>query len=299
MSNLICHSCGSSSSPDGSAAFVNCQYCGASISVASFFKDSSTDTLAAISDAGLSEEESKKISRLFEDAEHQIKVSEYATARGNFEEILKIYPRHIPSRMNLANCLLFDTEQDPLERGKRVRDHLINASADHQEIPEIIELKDSIAFNIASMGKNNTDGMQTIELFKISKQVSEKNEERDELIREFYEKLSPKITSRMQDGLKKLKGKFSPSITDLTIMIEGSSYEPSIKSLCTQMYQHMKKNKNKIHKRSLEMLDALEAVCDISPKKVEPIEKGSKGSKTIWIVITVIIISTIIVFIGS
>ena len=49
-------------------------------------------------------------------------------------------------------------------------------------------------------------------------------------------------------------------------------------------YSNLKKNKNQIHKRSLEMLDALEAVCDISPKKVEPIEKGSK---TIWIVITV------------
>ena len=49
---------------------------------------------------------------------------------------------------------------------------------------------------------------------------------------------------------------------------------------------------NEIHKRSLEMLDALEAVCDISPEKVEP-----EGSKTIWIIIAVVIISIIIFFV--
>ena len=291
MSNLTCHSCGSSSSPDGSAAFVYCQYCGASISVAAFFKDSSTDTLSALSDAGLSEEESKKISRLFEDAEYQIKANEYASARGNFEEILKIYPRHIPSRMNLANCLLFDAEQDPLERGKRVRDHLINAIAGHQEIPEVIELRDSIAFNVASMGNNITDGMQTIELFKISKQLSEKNEERDELIRKFYEKIYPKLTARIQDGLKKSKKNFSPSKADLTIMIEGSSYEPSIGVLCCQIHEHMKKNENKIHKRSLELLDDLEAAIEALPPSVETeVAPIGKGTKIIFIIIAVLIV---------
>jgi hypothetical protein len=287
MSTLICHSCGAGSSPDGSANFTKCEYCGAAISVAKFFKDSSTDTLASLVEAGLSEDESKKISRLFKDAEHQIKISEYATARGNFEEILKLYPGHIPSRINLANCLLFNTDNDPLERGKRVRDHLINANSAYQETPEIIDLKSSVAFNIASMGANITDGMKTIELFKISKQVSNENVERDKLIRNFYEELSPKLLSRVQNGLKKSKGKFSPSVTDLKIMIEGSCYEPSIKNLCTKMYQHMIKNKNLIHKRSLEMLDALEAVCD---HNVQPTKEKSKIVWYIGFVVIILII---------
>ena len=290
MTKLICHSCGAGSSPDGLAHFAECEYCGAAISVVEFFKNSSTDTLASLSEAGLSEDESKKISRLFEDAEHQIKVSEYATARGNFEEILKIYPGHIPSRINLANCLLFNYENDPLERGQRVRDHLINASSAYQEIPEIIDLKSSVAFNIASMGVNITDGMKTIELFKISKQVSNENVERDKLIRDFYEELSPKLLSRVQKGLKTSKGMFSPSVADLKIMIHGSSYEPSIKHLCTKMYQHMIENKNSIHKRSLEMLDALEAVCD---HKVKPTKKSSKTPKTLWYIVVGVIIFSV------
>ena len=293
MSNLICHSCGAGSSPDGLATFAKCEYCGAAISVVEFFESSSTDTLASLTKAGLSDDESKKISRLFEDAEHQIKVGEYGVAKGNFEEILKLYPGHIPSRINLANCLLFDSESDALLRGQRARDHLLSANSAYQEIPEIIDLKSSVAFNIASMGINTTDGMKTIELFKISKQVSSENLERDQLIMDFYKTLSPKLLSRVKKGLKTSKEKFSPSVTDLNIMIDGYSFEPSIKQLCTEIYQHMLKNKGSIHKRSLEMLDLLEAVCGHEVKLTNKVKPTKKRSKILWYIVFGVIILSI------
>jgi hypothetical protein len=257
MSGLNCHSCGASCSPDGGTYFVDCEYCGASISVAEFFKQSSSDTLAALSDAGLSDEESKTISRLFEGAEHHLQISEYEMAQRNFEEILKIYPRHIPSRLNLANCLLFDPKSEPIERAKRVKEHVLNANSGHEEIPEITALKQSIAFNVASMGSRLSNGMDSIEMFSISEEIAENNVDRDKLVEKFFESLYPKIGGRIESGLKQDKKEFSPSGTDLTIMIAGSKYLETYRNLCSKMYRHLNLNQRHVHKKSTDYLDRL------------------------------------------
>ena len=130
-------------------------------------------------------------------------------------------------------------------------------------------------------------------MFKISKEVAPDNKETDELIKAFYQKLSPTLSSRIQKGLKKSKNSFSPTVTDLTIMIEGSGYDPSIRTLSTQMHQHMAKNKNKIHQRALSLLEDLGAVCDPF------VHAPKKGLKTPVIIASVITILLFLVYVAS
>lgn len=257
MAGLACHSCGANNQPDGGASYIVCQFCGSSMSVASFFKESSTNTLAALADAGLSDDESKKIARLFDDAEHYIEMNEYDSAKRSFEDILKIYPRHLPSRLNLANCLIYDNKLTPLERGLKVKEFIQGASAKNQDIPEILAIKESIAFNLAAMGEKLTNGIDALKLIQISAEMQPVHKERDALAKRFFENLHTKLDARVRQGFKDSGKKYSPTQNDIEIMVVGSSYCVAMANLCAAIHYHFKNNKDSIHQKLLLLQDRI------------------------------------------
>ena len=258
MSTLTCHSCGANNQPNGGASYIVCQFCRSSISVASFIKESPKNIQAVLVDAGLSDDESKKIARLFDDAEHYVEMNEYDSAKRNFEDILRIYPRHLPSRLYLANCLIYDIKINPLERGLKVKEIIQGASAKNQDISEIFTIKESIAFNLVAMGEKLVNGIDALKLIQISSEIQPVHKERDALAKRFFENLHAKLDARIRQGFKDSGKQYSPTQNDIEIMVVGSSYSVAMANLCATILYHIKNNKDFIHQNLLTVQDRVQ-----------------------------------------
>ncbi|MDR1914922.1 MAG: hypothetical protein LBQ68_10650 [Clostridiales bacterium] len=224
MSALNCPSCGAGVSPDGSASYVVCDYCGVSISVAEFFKEGSTNTLQYFADAGLSEEETKAIARLSENAMLFIEASDYRKAKQTFEQILTLAPSHLPSRFNLALCELYSGEGSPLERAKASVNLSKVSAKDHQMIPQIFAQKESIAYNIASIGFKQENVFDAINFFQLSLSLVDRHTERDKLIADFFAGILQKCKKTMDNEFASKGKKYSPNRTFLEILQAGAPY---------------------------------------------------------------------------
>ena len=264
MQGLICHCCGASNAPDPSVTFVDCEYCSAAISVVSFYKNLSANSLESLRDAGLSEDESKQISRLLQDAETLLETEEYKSAAKRYEEVLRIYPSHFPSRLNMARCILLDRDIDVMTRCEQTV-KFINAIPDNQRDPELNTLIHSLAFDMASLGKERVNGLEALEIFKISRSCAPINEERDSIIQNFILPLREKAISKIREGIKKDKQKFSPSSTEIGLLIEYARYDVDAKSWCFTLIDWINQNKRSMHQRTVAKLPELEsAVSDFS-----------------------------------
>jgi hypothetical protein len=220
--SLICPSCGASAEPDGSAAYVKCVYCSSSISVAEFFKSSSTDTLSSLMEEGLSEDEMKTMARLFDGAENFIQLGEFENAKNNFLEILKISPNHLPSKFNLALCVLHSKEGTPIERAEKASKYISMGAEEYELVPELLKIRDSVAYNIASIGLSQTNSIETVKMFDISKDLIKENKDRDDLMNNYLKDLFNKMKGNFEKDLQKGKNNYCPNLTLLN-MISGFS----------------------------------------------------------------------------
>ena len=268
MSGLSCHSCGGNNIPDGSASYIGCQYCGASISVTAFFNNNSSSVLSGVVVEGLTDEEAKSVARLFDDAEKYVRVGEYDSAKCNFEEILKLHPKHTPSRLSLANCIIFDEKIPALERAAKVKNYIQNSNEKYQDIPEILAIKESLVFNLASMGEKLTNGMDALKLIQISEELQTIHQERDALAQRFFGTLSSKVDGRVRAGFLDSGKKYSPTQNDIEIMVVGSRYSAPLANLCATMLYHFKKNKDSIHHKSLSSQERIASAAERAEEQV-------------------------------
>ena len=261
MSSLICHGCGSTNAPDTSVSYISCEYCGASISVAAFYRGLSANSLESLVDAGLSDTDQTQVSKLMEDASEYMNAGDIPSAKDRLEKLLQIYPKHIPSRLNLAKCILRDTNVDARERSKIVVNHCLNVP-EPLKTPEITMMIDGIAFDLASLAIHSVNGLDTLHLFDISHQISGNNKERDVLVEGYVSPVLEKFVTKMRSGIKKKKSSFCPSATELELLLHISKYNEAGKSFCLTMENWISENSKKMHPRALEKLDDLAKIAN-------------------------------------
>jgi hypothetical protein len=261
MAALNCHSCGATSAPDPNVSFINCEYCGASISVAAFYKGLSSNSLESLAEAGLSEDEQRTVARLVDDSSAFMNAGDLAAAKDRLESVLKVYPGHIPSRLNLAKCLLKETAVDVKQRCETVLNYC-EIVAEHQKDTEITSMIDGIAFDMASLATSSVNGFETLKLFELSTKISLKHDARDLLINTFVEPLFEKFKTKMNDGINEKKSSFSPSTTDIELLCEMSRYNYPAKGYCLTLAEWINDNSGNVHRRTLDkvsnIMDAAE-----------------------------------------
>jgi len=224
--------------------------------VASFYKDISTNSLESLADAGLSSDEQKQVSRLLADADAFLDIGDLKSARPRLESALKIYPQHTPSRLNLAKCILMDTSLDVRERCDLAVKYCQNVK-NHELDPQVSQLIQGIAFDIASLAKESTNGLETLELFKQSMLCCESFSDRDHLISDFVSTLYDRFIHRIQNEITNQKRSFCPTMTDIDLAISLSRFDESAKAFCLTLYSWIADNEKFMHRRSIARLDAL------------------------------------------
>ena len=279
MSNLICHCCGASNSPNPDVSIIKCTYCKSELSVLDFYKDLSLNSLKSLEEADLSEDEQKNISRLMSDAETFLQVNDFNTAKLRFEEILKIYPQNIISRLQIAKCILQDISIEKKERFESVLKYCNLVKMNNLE-PEIVEILKSISFDLASLAKFSTNGLEALDFFEISKECFNDNPERDELIYDFLKPKYDDFKNKIYSNFNKNKN-YSPSITEISIAISYYKHLVEGKGLCLSIYDWININKKTIHPRSLEKMDDLKKASIDYVGKYESFEKKLFGIKQV------------------
>jgi len=259
MQKLICHCCGASNSPNPSVSHVSCEYCSAAISVTAFYKDLSTSSLESLREAGMSEEESKQVSRLIQAAEEFLSVDDISRAKVSYEEVLKLYPSHLPSRMNLARCILLDREINMIARCESATKY-VGMIAEHQKDPEILALIDGLAFDMASFAKEQVNGLDALSIFQMSKRCSLHMLERDTIVSDFIKPLKEKAIQKIRKGIKKDKRKYSPSATEIELLLQYADFDEESRGWCLTLANWLEVNSSKIHARSAEKIPALRNV---------------------------------------
>ena len=240
MSILSCPSCGSSAEPNGSAAYTNCSYCQCTISVADFFSSSSSNTLEALKDYGLDDDEQKKFAKLLDKAEFYLDANEYAKASNIFEDCLDVFPKHLPSRFNLALCELYSKDVNVVEKSLRA-EKIISASAvSYQLIPELIKIRDSISFNIASMGVMKNNSGDALTLFNISRRISEDNKSRDDLVIEYFDTVYERLKHWFDREIKNKKKSFTINKGQLDLIVYGAAYSKDLANLGATIFLFFK-----------------------------------------------------------
>ena len=179
--NINCHSCGASCKLDNTKQYIICEYCGGSISQVAFFKNVSVNTIEALAEAGLNDEESKKVSRLFENGKILFDSCDYEKARDQFEKILEIYPKHIDSRLHCVMCVLHDKNLSFTDKGDIALNYY-KAIDQNLITPELNEIISGISYNVASLSKSETNSMIVFELFATSVYIQKTFEDRDKII---------------------------------------------------------------------------------------------------------------------
>jgi hypothetical protein len=282
--SLNCPSCGAGVSPDGSAAYVTCEYCKTSISVAEFFRESSTNTIQYLADAGLSEEESKKVAKFLEGATLFVNSGEYLKAKQKYEEVLALAPGHLPSRFNLALCELYSGKETPLARAKTAVNIVNAAAASHQMIPELLSQKESIAYNIASVGLGQMDVFDTIKFIQLSKSIVTSHAERDELIANFFANIEQKQRKIVLQEIKVKGKKYSPSRTLLELILAGSPYCPNLADLGATLLLYLHDEPTSVNSKIKDILGNLhKTVLTYCHDEIASINFGFFGYKMLMV----------------
>ncbi len=253
---LVCPSCGASSSPDPEFSFINCEYCGASISVAAFYKDLSENSLESLANVGLSDDEQKQVARLIKNAESYLETGDFEDAKSQYKEILKIYPQHISSRLNISRCHLLDRSVKTLDRCEFAFKY-VQSVKNSEKDPEITKIIQSISYDMASLGKETVSGLETIKIFEMSKNCNCESTERDELIDGYLKIKTKNFIEKIEKDLIKGKAKYSPKSTDLDYLISLSKFNLSAKAFCLSIKRYLEDNEKSMHKRSLEKITDL------------------------------------------
>lgn len=258
MSKLICHCCGASAKPTTSSQFVDCEFCGSSISAVEFFKSVSANTIKALEDFGLSEEEQKNISRLFNNAEIYLESEDFEKSREVFESILNIYPQHTESRLNCAICILYDKKLNSLEKSELAHNYCTKSIKPHQITPEIQAILENISYNLSTLAIKEQDSEDTFKIFTYSKNIILDLEHRDKIIYEYSQKLFQSFEKQIENNINNKKDQYSPNSSFLNTILNFSDFYPNFSSLGLSLCEFMKNNKKNIQSRALEMIPKLE-----------------------------------------
>jgi len=260
---------------------VTCQYCQSSISVAEFFKEASSETVRNLQDKGLTDEEMLKVSRLLEGAEFFIDSGDYKKAQGNLNDVLCLAPSHLPSRFNLALCELYSGIGTSEERAMRAAKLVSNAAKDYEMIPDLLKLKETIAYNICSIGLTHCNAQETMKFINISKSLVSDYKDRDKLIMNFYEDvfLGQKKIFDAEVNLRR-KG-YSPNQTTLNFIIAGAAYSQNLADLGATILLHLDENKSAMHSKISPMISELrENVLLNCSNEIDKLKFGIFGVKT-------------------
>ena len=280
MSSIICHCCGASNSPDPEKSITICKYCKSELSVLEFYKKLSSNSIESLKQAGLSDEEQKLISRLTDDAQTLIQVKDYKTARERFEEILKIHPQHSISRLKTAKCILLDLSINKKERCESVLRYCSIIKSSELE-PKIVDLLKSISFDMASLAKYSVNGLETLELFEISKECFQEHKERDQMIYSFLEPKYIEFEKKIKSNISR-NPNYSPSVTEINIAISISKFVSEAKGLCLTMHDWITINKKTSHQRALDKVEDLKNASSDFTGKYDSFEKKLFGLKKIF-----------------
>lgn len=281
MSKLVCHCCGASITPTASQQFVKCEFCDSSVSVVEFFQSVSTNTIKSLEDAGLDDNEQKKISRLFKNAEIYLDSKDFNKAKEIFEDILNIYPQHLESRLNSAICILYNKELDLVNKAELAHNYCTKTIEPHQITPEVDTILKKISYNICTLAQKETISEKKFEIFNYSKNIIESYDERDKIVNDYCEALLKSCNKQFESNINDRKDKYSPNTTYLNTLHTFSKIYPKFAELGLTVCLYMKDNKKNIHPRSLEMLSVLEKdFFDICKSKVKQYSFGFFGIKT-------------------
>jgi len=279
--NLVCHCCGASIVPTASQQYVKCDFCGSSVSIVEFFQSVSTNTIKSLEDAGLDEDEQKKISRLFKNAETYLDSKDFNKAKETFESILDIYPQHLESRLNSAICILYDKSIEILTKAELAHNYCTKTIEPHQITPEINVILKKISYNICTLSQKEQISERKFEIFNYSKNIINTYEDRDKLINEYCETLFKSCNKQFENSINEKKDKYSPNTTFLNTLHIFSKIYPKFSELGLTVCLYMKDNKKSIHPRSLEKLSVLESdFSKICKSKVKRYSFGFFGVKT-------------------
>lgn len=282
VKNFNCPACGAGAEPDGSSSYVVCKYCSSSISVAEFFKEASSDTLSSLTEKGLDDEDLKKVSRIVEKAEFYLESSDFKKASVLFDEVLTIAPRHLPSRFNLALSELYSAEGSAIEKAKKAASLIENSASEHELIPDLIAMKESIAYNTASIGLRQTNAFETIELLDLSRAIVPLHEKRDALVTKFFDDVYQKQKAVFDRELKSKKRKYSPNRTTVDLILAGASFSKNLSNFGATILLFLDENKSSVNNKIEAHLSELrEKVVRHCSENVQKIKFGVFGISTL------------------
>tara|TARA_B100000989_G_scaffold80962_1_gene57747 strand:+ start:604 stop:1473 length:870 start_codon:yes stop_codon:yes gene_type:complete len=258
LDKVVCHSCGASATPSNKSNFIECEFCGSSISLVDFFKNVSSNTIKSLEEFGLNEEEQKEVARKFNNAEIYLESEDYEKAKELFETILDVYPQHIESRLNAAVCTLFSKKLNPLEKSKLAHNLCTKSIQPNLITPEINSQLENISYNIATFAMKELNTDNTFEMFLLSKNIINNYPPRDEYILKYSEKLFKTYEEKIEADLNHKKDKYSPNTTFLNTIINFSELYPKFSNLGLSLSLYMKDNKKNIQSKSLELIPIIE-----------------------------------------
>lgn len=279
--DLKCPNCGASSNPDDTKPYVNCDYCNATISVTKFFETDNNSTFSDVSEE-LSEEEKLTISRTFKAAQRHLNVGDHKKAQALYQEILELDPELIAAGFNLALCELYSGEGNALDRARTSAKWVSGFDSDHEMNPELHKLLNGISFNVAAIGEQQINGFEAIEMFGISKELVLVNEERDELIDRYLNKLHQSTKAKFEKDLDDKGANFCPNVTALKLLSLSAPLNQNMASLGGAVYFHISSNTKKMSSKIVDASTTFKNdIFDYCPENFEAFKLGWLGVKKV------------------
>lgn len=280
MSILQCPSCGAGAEPAGAVSYVVCTYCSCAISLAEFYKESSSITIDALKDYGLTEEENISLAKTLDHAHLYLEANDYIKASQLFSDCLSIFPKHLPSRFNLALCTLYDDELSRFEGAKKAKKLLDVSAKDYELNPELMLIRESISFNIASVGLNIGNSTETIKLLELSKEICGDHPVRDQLIREYFDDIFVRQDKWFKNEIQLKKRDFSINNTLLDLLSSGAPYSQDLANLGATILLFLKDHPSAINSKITGRIKEFEnVVLEFCSNEVEIVKIGLFGVK--------------------
>ena len=137
-----------------------------------------------------------------------------------------------------------------------------------------------ITNDIASLAKYSVNGLETLELFEMSRQCFQEHKERDQMIYSFLEPKYIEFEKKINSNISR-NSNYSPSVTEINIAISISKFVSEAKGLCLTMHDWITINKKTSHQRALDKVEDLKNASSDFTGKYASFEKKLFGLKKI------------------
>ena len=163
--------------------------------------------------------------------------------------------------VSAPDYLLLDANMEVISRCELVRSYA-GMVAEHQKDPEVVALITGLAFDMASLAKEQVSGIAALTVFSLSRQCVETSPNRDLLIAEYVTAVREKLTDKFRAGVRNDKSKYSPRATEIELLLQCAEFEQESQAWCLTLVNWIEANPKTVHRRSLEKIPLLRSTCE-------------------------------------